>query len=75
MDKYPLLRKYLVAGIILIFIGASIISSTAQDTETSSLLTSSGKWLYVGGSGPGNYTTIQGAINAAKSSDTVFVYS
>ena len=31
--------------------------------------------LYVGGSGPGNYTRIQDAINASKSGDTVFVYS
>lgn len=75
MDKYPLIRKYLVAGVVLLFIGAGIIPSTAQDTETSSRSTSSGKWLYVGGSGPGNYTTIQGAISAAKSADTVFVYS
>jgi len=31
--------------------------------------------LYVGGSGPGNYTTIQAAINAAKSGDTIRVYA
>ena len=31
--------------------------------------------LYVGGAGPGNYTTIQGAIDAADPGDTVFVYS
>ena len=31
--------------------------------------------LYVGGAGPGNYTTIQGAIDAASAGDTVFVYS
>ena len=30
--------------------------------------------LYVGGSGPGNYTTIQDAIDAAVDGDTVFVY-
>ena len=31
--------------------------------------------LYVGGSGPGNYTTIQSAIDSASAGDTVFVYS
>lgn len=31
--------------------------------------------LYVGGVGPGNYTTIQDAINASFPGDTIFVYS
>ena len=31
--------------------------------------------LYVGGSGPGNYTSIQTAIDAATQGDTVFVYN
>ena len=34
-----------------------------------------GKTLYVGGSGPGNYTKIQDAINDSSYRDTVFVYS
>ncbi len=33
-----------------------------------------GDTLYVGGSGTGNYTTIQAAVTAAKDGDTVFVY-
>jgi parallel beta-helix repeat protein len=32
-------------------------------------------WLYVGGVGPGNYTTIQQAINNATNGDTIFVYA
>ncbi len=35
---------------------------------------SNGKTLYVGGSGPDNYTMIQYAINDAVDGDTVFVY-
>ncbi len=31
--------------------------------------------LYVGGGGPGNYTTVQSALDAAKVDDTVFVYN
>ncbi|MCK4949509.1 MAG: right-handed parallel beta-helix repeat-containing protein [Thermoplasmata archaeon] len=31
--------------------------------------------LFVGGAGPGNYTTIQEAIDAASQGDTVYVYS
>jgi parallel beta-helix repeat protein len=31
--------------------------------------------LYVGGSGPGNYSTIQAALDAAGDGDTVYVYS
>jgi hypothetical protein len=75
IEKYPLLRKGLAVGIILLFVAISIIPSTAQDTKKSSLPTSSGKWWYVGGSGPGNYTNIQDAINASSDGDTIFVYS
>jgi nitrous oxidase accessory protein NosD len=66
-------RNYLVGGIIFLFIGTCILPAIAQETEKPAL-TSKG-WLYVGGSGPGNYTTIQSAINAANPGDTVFVYS
>ncbi len=38
------------------------------------LSTSNGNWLYVGGSGFGNYTRIQVAIDNASDGDTVFVY-
>ncbi|MCD6299521.1 MAG: right-handed parallel beta-helix repeat-containing protein, partial [Thermoplasmata archaeon] len=34
-----------------------------------------GRTLYVGGSGAGNYTTIQDAVNDAADGDTVFVYN
>ena len=38
------------------------------------VLTSKGDWLYVGGSGPGNYTRIQDAVDNASDGDTVYVY-
>jgi len=34
-----------------------------------------GNILYVGGTGPGNYTTIQGAVDAADGGDTIYVYN
>jgi parallel beta-helix repeat protein len=34
-----------------------------------------GNTLFVGGSGPGNFTNIQSAIDAANSGDTIYVYS
>ena len=68
-------RKCLAIGIILLFIGMNIIPSTAQNNEKPSIPTSNGKWLYVGGDGPGNYTRIQDAIDNASDGDTVFVYS
>ena len=73
MDKKLLLGKYLVIGIILLFVGICIIPATAQETEKQS--SSRGNWLYVGGSGPGNYTRIQDAINNSHDGDIVFVYS
>jgi parallel beta-helix repeat protein len=67
-------RKWLAVGIILLFIGVAIIPSTAQNTVKSSS-PSRGTTLYVGGSGPGNYTRIQDAIDNASDGDTVFVFA
>jgi hypothetical protein len=75
MDKNPLIIKYLVVGITLLFLGTTIVPSPAQEIEKSSLPTSSGKWLYVGGHGPGNYTRIQDAIKDSKDGDTIFVFA
>jgi len=69
-----LIRKVLTVIIILLFVGTCIIPATAQETEKP-LPTSRGNWLYVGGSGPGNYTKIQDAIDNASEGDTVFVYN
>ncbi len=65
------MKKILVIGVILLFIGSGNIPAAAQDTEKQS---SRGNWLYVGGSGPGNYSRIQDAINDSHDGDTVFVY-
>ena len=68
-----MIRKGLAIGIILLFVGVTIAPAIAQNTEKSQS-TSRGNWLYVGGSGPGNYTKIQDAVDNATDGDTVFVY-
>jgi parallel beta-helix repeat protein len=70
---YHLTRKWLAVGIILLFVGTCIIPAMAQDTEKP-LPTTRVNTLYVGGSGPGNYTRIQDAVNASTDGDTVYVY-
>jgi parallel beta-helix repeat protein len=60
--------------IILSFLLGSIIPSAAHENKQSSLPFSNGVWLYVGGSGPNNFTKIQDAVDNASDGDTVFVY-
>jgi len=67
------MRKVLTVGIILLFISASVVSGFDLISNPKPL--SRGTWFYVGGSGPGNYTRIQDAIDNASDGDTIFVYS
>jgi len=75
MKAHPLTGKCLAVGIILLFIGVSIIPTLAQSGKEPSQSTFSENWWYVGGSGPGNYTDIQDAIDNASDGDTVFVFN
>jgi parallel beta-helix repeat protein len=70
-----LIQKGQVILIVLLFIATCIIPTTARDVGNSFQSASKGDWLYVGGSGPGNYTKIQDAIDHASWFSTVFVYS
>jgi len=49
-------------------------STSTTDIKQVTVLTSYGDTLYVGGSGPNNYTKIQDAIDNASNYDTVYVY-
>jgi len=71
-----MLRKCLAIAVILLFIGMSVVPSTAiqELKEKSSPISFDGNTLYVGGTGPNNYTTIQSAIDDAVDGDMVFVY-
>ena len=62
-------RNKSLVVITLLIISALHIAMTILPTNVSATT------LYVGGSGPGNYTTIQGAINLAASGSTIFVYN
>ena len=73
IDKW--FRKSLVVGFILFLLGAAIIPSSSQNIDKPFFKTTIGNWLYVGGNGPGNYTTIQSAINASIDGDTIYVYN
>ena len=72
--KKKSLTKLSSSIIIVLFVLMNIVSSTTINVSNSGPLTSDGNILYVGGNGPGNYTTIQGAIDDAAYGDTVFVY-
>lgn len=67
--------KPLALGIVVFFICMSVNPSFAFDNvKIPVILASNGNILYVGGTGPDNYTSIQDAINDAVDGDTVFVY-
>ena len=69
-------KTIMVFGLITLLLSSTIAPSTSginNNSKTSSLKI--GNVLYVGGSGPGNYTIIQDAIDNATDGDTVFVYN
>jgi len=71
-----LYKKSLVVGILILMLGVNIGSTFAGDIDvkTMSSVGFDGNTLYVGGSGPGNFSKIQDAINNASNGDTVFVF-
>lgn len=69
--KKKLVAQSMILGIIVLCIGAS--SVTAVKVQPAQPL---GRGtLYVGGAGPGNYTSIQKAIENSTTGDTIFVYN
>ncbi len=67
------IRFWMLIFILMISSTNIVVQATALSQKTPHLSTK-GNILYVGGSGPGNYTKIQDAIDAAADGDTVFVY-
>jgi parallel beta-helix repeat protein len=69
------MKNLLVVGVIVLFLVMCISSTTGFNLDKrSNIRTLNDNTLYVGGTGPGNYTSIQDAINNASDGDTVFVY-
>lgn len=74
MMKNKLVAKSMIVSIVILFIGAS--SVTAYTIQSSLNPQPMGRGtLYVGGAGPGNYTSIQEAIDNSTSGDTIFVFA
>ena len=74
MMKNKLVAKSMIVSIVILFIGAS--SVTAYTVQSSLNPQPMGRGtLYVGGAGPGNYTSIQEAIDNSTSGDTIFVFA
>jgi len=67
-------KKSFICGIVVLMVGASVVSAVNRIQSTHTKPMNRG-WLYVGGSGSENYTTIQSAINAANPGDKIFVYN
>jgi parallel beta-helix repeat protein len=67
-------NKAIIISLALLLLGATIIPSIAQETQKILSPINQGGWLYVGGSGPGNYSKIQDAINDTSDGDVVYVY-
>ena len=70
------MKKILIYALFFMLLSASLGVSVAGEMlpETRSKPLTTGTILYVGGTGPNNYTKIQDAINDASHGDTVFVY-
>jgi parallel beta-helix repeat protein len=63
------MKRVLVVGIVLLFLGSGIPTIKGNNLAPLSYT------LYVGGTGPGNYTRIQDAINVSVDGGTIFVYN
>jgi len=69
------MKKLLAITIVFLFFVMIIFPTGGIQIQNKHIINSNrGNTLYVGGSGPGNYTKIQDAIDNASDGDTVFVY-
>jgi len=70
------MKKIIVTVIIgVLLLSSFTITSAFGDSLDQISINFNGNTLYVGGLGPGNYTTIQDAIDDANDGDTVYVFS
>jgi hypothetical protein len=70
VEEYQLIRKWLAVGIILLFIGTSLIPSTlSEQTHDKNIITVDNE------PGDADYTLIKDAVNHANPGDIIEVYS
>ena len=70
------MKKGIVLGIVFLFVMMSFTSISGIQIDKNIIIPSGrGNILYVGGSGEGNYSEIQEAVDDANDGDTVFVFS
>ena len=68
-------RKIIGMIICILMIAATVIPAAGTQIDNNTIIpTNMGNTLYVGGSGPGNYTRIQDAIDDAWDDDIIYVY-
>jgi len=72
--RNKIIGKELVFGIVLLFVGAGVVSALNENSTINYKPMDLGNWLYVGGGGLDNYTRIQDAIDNASDEDTVYVF-
>ncbi len=72
--KKPFLKKTVLIALMILLILLNYVPTISSD-ETGLGSGTFSTTLYVGGTGPGNYSTIQSAINDASNGDTVYVYN
>jgi len=69
------MKKGIALGLVFLIMMMSFTSISGNQINNQIIKPSvRGGILYVGGSGPGNYSTIQSAINDSSDGDTVFVF-
>jgi hypothetical protein len=75
MQQRFLKEILIITTIVYLVVSSSISLGKIEMNSTNIKPVSNGNTLYVGGSGPNNYTLIQVAIDDASNGDTVFVYN
>jgi parallel beta-helix repeat protein len=73
--KRTLNNIFIISFIFSLFLGLIIISSVSGTIKFELNNSTEGNTIYVGGTGPGNFSDIQEALDNANNGDTIFVYS
>ena len=73
IQLFMILLILILASVVPTSLGASVNNSDTIDQQIKIL--NNGNILYVGGSGQGNYSSIQSAINDAADGDTIYIFN